>query len=391
MSGLFIHNQLRHLVKVGCQIKVVSPVPYAPKILWWNRKWKGYGMVPQSNIIDGIPVYYPRYLCLPRKWFYGFSCYALYYGINKLISSIITEFTPQVIYTYTATPDGYAGLKLENKYGIPHACSFRGSDINIYPNYDRLTFHLTRKVVSESNQIFTVSKALKVISETIGKPKKEIQVVYNGCDTEAFLRNKEDRFRIRKQLDISLNGKVIIFVGSLSKNKGVHELMDVFVSLIAEYSDLHLILIGDGPEYNALAEMVHSNSLDKKVHLVGSKPHREIPKWLSAADIFVLPTYYEGLPNVVIEAMACSLPVVATRVGGIPEAVIDGQTGLLVDAKDTEQLKAAMERMITDDEFRASAGREGLAHVHKKFDPDHNAKKLADALHSLAKEQKVDK
>jgi glycosyltransferase involved in cell wall biosynthesis len=96
----------------------------------------------------------------------------------------------------------------------------------------------------------------------------------------------------------------------------------------------------------------------------------------------VFPSHSEGMPQSVLEAMNCGLPVVATKVGGIPEAVIEGQTGLLIDAKSPEQLEIAMERMIKNEEFRISAGRKALDYVNNKFDPERNAKILAEALYS---------
>ena len=382
-AGIFVHNQLKQITKVGCQVKVICPVPYAPKILWFNPKWKKYEQIPEYDITRGIPAYYPRYIRSPGKWFHSISCYTLYHGVKKILDSVIREFKPHVLYAYSATPDGYAGLMLKRKHNIPFACSFRGSDINIYPKYDRRTFCLTQRVISGADQITTVSNALKVVAETIAKPKREIQVVYNGCDLETFAYNKEYRLQIRKELGISLKEKVIIFVGHLLRSKGTYELMDAFIRLRLKYPDLHLILVGEGPEYKALNEIASSNGLNKEVHLVRRKPHSEIPRWLNAADIFALPSYYEGLPNVVLEAMACRLPVVATKVGGIPEAVVDGETGILIDAKNTGQLRGAMEKMINDKEFRITAGHKGHLLAKKKFDAKSNAKKFVKALRSL--------
>jgi glycosyltransferase involved in cell wall biosynthesis len=119
------------------------------------------------------------------------------------------------------------------------------------------------------------------------------------------------------------------------------------------------------------------------VVLPGLVSPEEVPKYLQASDFMVFPSYSEGMPQSVLEAMNCGLPVVATRVGGIPEAVVDGRTGILVDAKNIGQLQQAMEKMITDKEFRLSSGQNGLAYVRKVFDAEQNAEKLAKALWSL--------
>ncbi|OHB54216.1 MAG: hypothetical protein A2173_02725 [Planctomycetes bacterium RBG_13_44_8b] len=124
---------------------------------------------------------------------------------------------------------------------------------------------------------------------------------------------------------------------------------------------------------------------DGAVVLTGLVSPDEVPKYLQASDFMVFPSHSEGMPQSVLEAMNCGLPVVATRVGGIPEAVVDGRTGILIDAKNISQLQQAMEKMITDKEFRLSSGQNGLAYVHKVFDAEQNAEKLAEALWSLVK------
>ena len=124
---------------------------------------------------------------------------------------------------------------------------------------------------------------------------------------------------------------------------------------------------------------------ESAVILPGNVAPEDVPLFLQASDFLVLPSYSEGLPQAVLEAMNCGLAVVATRVGGVPEAVIDGRTGLLVEAKNVEQLRDAMERMIGDEAFRLAAGREGLARAREVFDSERNAGRFADALWSLAK------
>ena len=120
--------------------------------------------------------------------------------------------------------------------------------------------------------------------------------------------------------------------------------------------------------------------------LPGRVTPEEVPRFLQASDFFVLPSHSEGMPQVVLEAMNCGLAVVATRVGGVPEAVVDGETGLLVEAKHADRLREAMERMIADEAFRRAAGQKGLARAHAVFDSERNAKTFADALKRLVNE-----
>jgi len=120
------------------------------------------------------------------------------------------------------------------------------------------------------------------------------------------------------------------------------------------------------------------------VVLTGDVTPEEVPVYLQASDFLILPSYSEGLPQAVIEAMSCGLAVVATRVGGVPEAVIHGRTGLLVEARNVEQLRTAMARMVGDGTFRLAAGQEGLARVREVFDSDRNAARFAEELKHVA-------
>ena len=152
-----------------------------------------------------------------------------------------------------------------------------------------------------------------------------------------------------------------------SQSKGVYELINAFVKLNLRYSDLHLIFVGNGLEYSSINNIVSSNGLNKKVHLVGNQPQCEVPHWLSTADIFVLPTYYEGLPNVILEAMACSLPVIATRVGGIPEVIKEGKNGIFINEKSVESLTNAIEHLLKDEDLAKKMGSYARKVVEHKF------------------------
>lgn len=344
--GIFIHNHVKHLLEEAASVKVISPVPYAPRVMQYKSKWKYYHQIPGHDVIDRVHIDYSRYICFPGKLSRTVSCYTMYYGILKTLNSAINKYKPEVLHMHTATPDGYVGLLLKKKYNLPLVCSLRGSDINSYPYRDRLTMLLTKKVISEADQLISVSHALKSVAESIAKPKNPIEAVYNGCNLESFVFNEHRRLQYRKKIGISPLERAIIFVGDIKESKGVFELINAFNKLNSSFPNLHLIFLGSDSGDTTIKNIISSSNLHNKIHLVGSKPHNEVAHWLCAADIFALPSYNEGMPNAVIEAMACGLPVIATRVGGIPEIVTE-DTGILVSPKNTELLVRGIKQMLS--------------------------------------------
>jgi len=364
-----IHQQLKQLLREKCQVRVLSPVPYAPRIFWTNARRKAYGQVSRSNLIDGIPIEFPRYIRAPGSWFHGISGYTMYKSVSRFgkFDSIIKEFNPDILHTYAATPDGYAGLMLKKKYRIPFVCSLLGSDINVYPDYRPFGRKVTRQVISGADQLVAVSHALKTAAKAITQPKHAIQIVYMGVDLDNFRDREEVRTQFRAKLGILPKEVVLLFVGGLLKAKGVLDLIDAFTQLYNHYRNLRLVFVGDGSARGELRRRISELHIEDKVHIVGEKPHEEIPCWLSASDIFVLPSHREGLPNVVLEAMSCRRPVIATRVGGIPEAVEDGVNGILVDKGDVVSLAKTIAYLTKDELTRRIMGRKGRQIVSERF------------------------
>jgi glycosyltransferase involved in cell wall biosynthesis len=273
------------------------------------------------------------------------------------------------------------GLLLREKFGLPLVVSLRGSDVNVYPYRDRWTFRLTRKVISEADGLAAVSGALKSAAEKIARPRNDIAVVYTGCDLERFSFDEELRKKMRHRLGILPESPALIFIGHILRAKGILELLDAFFLVRQSHPDLHLIVIGSGEDFSTFkGKVAHGAGY---IHVLGSRPHDEIPGWLSAADILVLPSWREGLPNVVVEAIACERPVVATRVGGIPEAVIDNESGILVDKQDPQALAEAINFLLLESEARKKMGTRGRHIVEEKFTWEKNAERTIEVYREV--------
>jgi len=386
IRGVFIHHHVRHLTALGCEVMVVSPVPYTPRLVATNQRRQEYRKTPVYDVIDSIPVMYPRYLRPQGRLFHAPSALTMYAGVLPRIHRTVKEFKPQLIHAHTATPDGYAALLLGRKLGLVTIVSLRGSDINVYPFRDRWTLWLTKKVLAEAHRVTAVSNALKSAAEAIATPRRPIEVIYTGCDIQEFTFDIEAHNAIRQKLGIPSESVVLVFVGSVVREKGVNELMQSFCALASKLRGLHLVVVGNGTKISTLASEAEKGGFDNRVHFVGRRPHREIPGWLSAGDILVLPSWREGLSNVVVEAMACSRPVVATRVGGIPEAVEHGETGVLVEKGDVHALTYVIGQVASDVAKREAMGRAGRRVVEQRFTWRKNAEKTIEVYREVLNE-----
>jgi glycosyltransferase involved in cell wall biosynthesis len=192
-----------------------------------------------------------------------------------------------------------------------------------------------------------------------------------GVDLERFNLSVFGRERvaaIRRELGISRQSSVILFVGRLTKDKGIRELVSAFQMLHRDRKDVELILVGPfEPERDPLPqETLNALSDNRNIHVIGFSPEPE--KYMALADVFCLPSYREGFGSVIIEAAAMGLPSVASRVVGLVDAVVDGETGLLVPAKDAYALKQALMRMLSEPDMRRRMGRAARIRAARDFD-----------------------
>lgn len=372
-AGIFLHNLVKALVKYNCKIKVVCPVPVS--FLW---KYNEYKKIPETMKYEGIQIHFVRYRRIPSKYGHSISSYLLAKNISNKLLPLIDDFNPNIIHTHWTTPSGFVGVYLKKFIKVAIVCNLMGSDINTYPNYDIYSKFLTRKVINKSDRLISVSKSLKRKAETLGKPKCPINVVYMGIDTKNVCYDMRYREIIRKQYNILEQEKIIMFIGHIITSKGIWELLKVFRKMDKENINVKLFLIGSGKELNRAKHFCKINRINHRVEFIGRVMHKEIGKWLSACDIFVLPSYTEGLPNVVVEAMACKRPVIATQIGGIPEIIVDNKNGILIPPKDMQALYSKIMLLCKNYKIAKDLGNAGYDTVIGKFSWDKSAEQIAD-------------
>jgi glycosyltransferase involved in cell wall biosynthesis len=235
-----------------------------------------------------------------------------------------------------AYPDGFAAVALAQLLGVPAVIKLHGSDMNVVAEL-RGPRMLLGWAMARAARVVAVSKPLRDKAIALGAAPGVVDVVPNGVDRARF--HPRDRSEARRTLRIG-DGPMALYVGNVERHKGVVDLVEAFTHFREPGSRAHLFVVGDGAALGECRRIAESKGAP--VTFVGSRRHDEIPTWLAAADALVLPSWNEGTPNVVLEALACGRRVVATSVGGVPDVVSTEAAGLLVPPKDPEALAKAM-------------------------------------------------
>lgn len=328
--GLFI-KQLTDSFSKQRKVTVIAPLPFNPKELFSNKN-----TVPYKEIIDGVTVYHPRYVVIP-KLFRSLTGYFMYAGIFKLVKKLADRGSADIISAHWVYPDGFAAVKAAKKLGKPIAVHGLGCDINEYTKFKRRKKLIT-KTLNDSNINIVKSQELKDKITALGVNNKKTFVVHNGVDqTKFYPRSVAET---RKKIGLDVNKQYALFVGNFQIEKGLAYLIEAF-ALIKQH-DITLLIIGSGPMQNEMDELVEQKELQDHVIFLGRKQHYEIPDYLACANILCLPSLREGCPNVVLESLSCGTPVVASRVGAVPDILSKPEYGVMVPPQQPKEIADAI-------------------------------------------------
>ena len=314
------------------EIQVFCPRPAYPN---WLQPRFDHRRADLSYSPSDVSALYFEFPAVPgiSRPFNGLAC-------AHRLEPHIRAFSPHVILNYWLYPAGLAAVMVGRELGIPVIVGSIGSDLNAIG--DPLSRWLTRRTMKEAALVLTKSLQLRQQAMAMGVEPSKVHVVRNGCDSNVFF--VRDSIAARSDLNIPASAELILFVGRMDRSKGIFELFDAFTELSVARPNLRLTYVGDGPELASLQAKGHA--ANGRVRFAGACAAPEVAQWLAAANLLALPSYAEGCPNVIIEALNCGRPVVATNVGGIPE-LVDSRCGLLVPPRQVEALRDALALALT--------------------------------------------
>ena len=254
--------------------------------------------------------------------------FLMFLGSLRTVRRLHRKYHFDCIDAHYVYPDGFAAVLLGMLLRLPVIVSARGTDINVFPSFSTIR-PMIRWTLRQASGVVAVSDALRKAITDLGVPKDKVAVISNGVDVERFRRMPQRD--ARQKLRIPDHSKMAVCVASLTEAKNHKLLISAFSQILDTNSEARLYIVGEGPLREELEHLIHQLFLGGKVLLVGTRPNEELPLWFNAADVSCLVSSREGWPNVVMESIACGTPVVATRVGGIPEIVTTSDLGILVE------------------------------------------------------------
>ncbi|HEX7369050.1 MAG TPA: glycosyltransferase [Rhodanobacteraceae bacterium] len=334
---VFVEERLRHLVASGrVAATVVAPVPWFPSRHSRFGKYALFAQVPKQEERYGIRILHPRYPVIPK------------FGMNMAPALMVRALLPMLrklsaaqgefdlVDAHYFYPDGVAATRLGAALHKPVVITARGTDVNVIAEYPSPRTQI-RRAAADAAVVITVSEALRHKVIDLGVPSGKVTALRNGVDLERF--RPLDRVAIRAELN--LDTPTWLTVSHLVERKGVH----LVVAALAQVPDAVLLVVGAGPEAGALRDLAKRLCVSERVRFLGAIDHHELCRYYNAADVQVLASASEGMPNVVLESLACGTPVIAAPFESARELIKVPEAGEVTESHGPEAIVSAWQRL----------------------------------------------
>lgn len=367
-EGVFHETQAQELRKLGAEMTVICPRPkLAAPFRMLKKTYRQKDIRPAHEWRKGVSVHRPFYRAVPGqlKWAQPHKRMAA-----SVLSAIKKHgLKPDLIHAHFAMPSGGAAAIVSKALGIPYVLTLHGSDVNVYPHYSKSAHRAFTLAVREAADIYAVSGSLREQMKKLSEA--DCSVLPIGITLDAFQKRNETKEAIRKRLGLPSDKKLIVFIGRLVKEKGVFDLSKAVQSLDERFE---AVFVGDGPAKFSLREAAHI--------VTGQVPNDKIQDYLLASDIMALPSYSEGMPTVVIEALALKVPVICTDVGGVA-SLFGKYRRLLIRPGSPETLAESILQYDEGTAWTPQTADELYQTVRTYFDASQNAKALKEKYRTV--------
>jgi teichuronic acid biosynthesis glycosyltransferase TuaC len=365
INGIFNWMQLRALRELGHEIRIVRWVPWSPPL---GKRWSRYRGIPNEYVHDDFPVRTLRVLIGPRHYGIGIMRYQSHAAISREIAS----FAPDIVQVHGLIPAGVMALNSS----VPYVLTGHGTETYKAPFVRERLQSLAREIVTHAAACVGVSAFVAERLRNFGA--SEPRVIFNGADETIFY--PRNRAAARAELGLDPLAPTVMYAGHMLEQKGLRELAQAAVAL----RDLRpqFIFAGEGVLAGELRDTLQAAG----IHALfpGLVKHEMLATMYAAADVVTLPSYAEGLPLVLCEALSCGRAVVATRVGGIPEIVQDGESGYLIEPRDPNALTLRLRDLLSDEIVRKRFEHAALAFAREHLTWKANARAYDALYHQLA-------
>ncbi|MCJ7434916.1 MAG: glycosyltransferase family 4 protein [Anaerolineales bacterium] len=357
-------NIARELAALGIQVSVVTV---------------HFGNLPREEIVDNVTIYRISSLRRRQDRSGALEQIAFILSASFWTLSWSRQKRPNATLAFFGVPSGAAALCLKWFYKIPYIVSLRGGDVPGFRPYDFKTFHkliapFLRVIWKNASAIIANSNGLRDLALAFDS-RFQIPVIPNGVDLEKYTVPERDWSSPR-----------LLSAGRIVHQKG----LDLGLRALSQLKDLEWTwsIAGDGPQLENLKSLAGELGIADRVHFLGWQSREELTKQYQQANIFLFPSRHEGMPNAVLEAMSTGLPVVATRIAGSEELVIEGETGFLVQTENVDELRDALHRILIDSKPRKKMGFASRQRVEENYSWKNVAEQYKNILDVIASEAK---